>query len=85
MHSNLRCYQLQIYCYIYRMLYPNLTVTTKQKSMVNTQTVRKQSKKRRKEPQNSQNTINKIAISIYLSIVTLYVRYPVQDSDVERP
>ena len=34
---NLSCFQLKIECYRYKLLYVSLMVTTKQKSIVNTQ------------------------------------------------
>ena len=76
MHSKLSCYQLKVNCF--NMFYVSLMVTTKQKPVVDTQgikrkeskhtfkenhQIRKHERKRgRKELQNSQKTMNKMAI-----------------------
>ena len=40
MHLKLSCYQLKIDCYNYKMFHVNLMVTTKQKTMVDTQKIK---------------------------------------------
>lgn len=86
MGSNLSCYQLKIDCYRCKLLYVSLVVTTKQKPRVNTQktkrkkyrhitkeshqTTKKEYEKNR-ELQNQPENNYKMAISTYLSIVTL--------------
>ena len=75
MRSNLRDHQLNIDCYIHRLLYMNLMVITNQKPIINTQkikrketkhnikeshqTTREENKRRRKEQRKTTKTHRK--------------------------
>ena len=60
MGSTLSCYQLKIDCYRYKLLYVNLMVTTKQKSIVNIQKIkRKEYKHTTKENHQTTKEENK--------------------------
>lgn len=83
----LSCYQLQIYCYIYKIFYVSLIITKKQKPTVDTlQITRKESKhtvtesinsqrKRVKEEESNKGTTNQLENSkmtlVYLAIIIL--------------
>ena len=90
---NLSFYQLKIDYYRSKLLYISLMVTTKKKSVVNTQKVKRKEYKplkkvikpqrkrargeaKTREELQKQKTINKMAISISPSIITLIVSGP---------
>ena len=78
MGSNLSNHQLNIDCYMQKMLYTNVMVTTNQKTVTELQKIKRnpnisQKKKARertvKKYKNGHYTSNKMVISTYLSII----------------